>query len=166
MTRFPVLSLLTATLTTVVLAACSPKSPDPGEFVDIDTEGWVYGKALIFTPGADTAYERTVLHPDSIILESQVELNLRHSNAYAYANIWLEMTYPSGDTMFADTINMTLADSYGKWLGKGIGPSYQISDTISTRRRINDNPKISIRHIMRVDTLREVEQLGLRIISR
>lgn len=163
---YNIYSIIAAAVLTVAACACSPTSPDPGQWVDIDPAGWAYGQNLSFEPPADTCCIREGVQPDSIARTSKLALSIRHTDAYPYANLWLEMSYPTGDTVMTDTLNIQLADPYGKWLGKGLGPSCQRTDTIVTRRRINDKPTIKLRHIMRTDTLREIEQIGLKIISR
>lgn len=162
-----ILSAAAATALVAGLIACSPKSDDPGVFVDIPVEGWGYGSSIDFALGADTDFVRPGRPaPDSAALNSELALTIRHSDAYAYSNIWLELSYPCGDTTLRDTLDIRLADMHGKWFGNGIGPSYQFCDTITTRGRINDKPKVSLRHIMRVDTLHDVEQIGLKIVRR
>jgi len=163
--------------------SCSDKHDDPGLFVDIDAEGWAYGQPLVFQLPKDTDYIRdyvavadTVSHfpvADTVPQgkcplagQSRLELTIRHSDAYPNANLWLELSYPSADTVMTDTFNITLADRYGKWLGHGIGPSYQMSKLITTRHRLNDGAKVRLRHVMRIDTLRHIEQIGLKVTRR
>lgn len=166
MTRLPIYVIIAIMVLAVTAESCSPKVPDPGVFTDIDPDGWPYGESLSFSPGPDTAYTRPEVIPDSTYTSSELVISIRHTDAYPYANLWLELSYPSDDTVIADTLSLNLADRYGKWHGNGLGPSYQFSDTVITSRRINDNPTLRLRHIMRVDTLREIEQVGLRILSR
>ncbi len=184
--------LIILMLTTPIIltgVSCSPTVPDPGAFVDIDPAGWAYGERLTFALGADTLYDRaatdtmtmtlrgdttitddgdTISIPDHIVNagQSRLALTVRHSDAYEFANLWLELSYPSGDTTLCDTLNITLADKYGKWLGQGMGPAYQFTDTIASRHGINDNATVTLRHIMRVDTLHNIEQLGIKLIKR
>ncbi len=149
-----------------LIVCCSPRHDDPGQFIDIDPQGWLYGQKLTFEPGADSVFIRPARHIPVSNEHSHIELTVRHSDAYPYSNLWVELAYPTGDTVVCDTFNLVIADRYGKWLGNGTGPSYQKRDTLVTRLRVNDNPHLTLRHIMRVDTLREIEQVGMRMLKR
>ncbi len=54
-----------------------------------------------------------------------IYINLRNGSKYAYSNIFLFVSVhaPSGVSA-RDTFEITLADTKGKWLGKGIGNVY------------------------------------------
>lgn len=62
-----------------------------------------------------------------------------------------------------DTLNIELADVYGRWHGTGFGPSYQYETPVGVPLPLGDTSRISVRHIMRVDTLVGVEQIGITI---
>lgn len=144
--------LFSAAITLAALTACSDKHSAVSEFRDIAPSGWVYGSDLIFTPsGLDSIKERSLL------------LTVRHSNAYVYRNIWVEVTTRTLDHKRVDTLNIELADIYGRWHGTGFGPSYQYELPVGQPMLIGDTSRIAVRHIMRVDTLRGVEQIGITI---
>ncbi len=93
-------------------------------------------------------------------------LALRHSNDYIYSNIWVEVGYnTTNGHQKIDTLNILLADIYGRWYGKGLGASFQIQDTISPDMQIAKDSPITVRHIMRTDTLLGIEQVGLIFTS-
>jgi gliding motility-associated lipoprotein GldH len=140
-------AIATTTLTT--LCACSNLGSEHTEWCDIDNPGWRYGQTLTFN--ADS---------DSIAIDRLV-VSIRHTNAYEYANLWLELSYASGDTIVADTFNVELADAFGKWHGTGTGISFQQNDTIVPRHRVNLGSPLHLRHVMRVDTLQNIDQIGL-----
>ena len=55
-----------------------------------------------------------------------VALRLRHTDDYPYSNLWLFVTTVAPDnTATVDTVNIRLADEYGRWFGSGIGASIQ-----------------------------------------
>ena len=55
-----------------------------------------------------------------------VALRLRHTDDYPYSNLWLFITTVApGNATTVDTVNIRLADEYGRWLGSGIGASIQ-----------------------------------------
>ena len=55
-----------------------------------------------------------------------------------------------------------LADVYGRWHGQGFGASYQFSRPFNTGVTLVRGDSVTVRHIMRVDTLRGIEQIGIK----
>ena len=89
---------------------------------------------------------------------------VRHTAGYAYSNLWLEVSYPSADSLPPDTVNVRLSNSFGDWYGKGLGLSYQLTDTVGRRLKLSAPATLSVRHIMRVDRLEDIEQIGVLIL--
>lgn len=149
-----VLAAATALLVAVAMASCHrpPTQAERSKYFAIATDGWAYGDTLLWTP-ADSASADT----------ANVIVALRHANDYPYANIWLECShYAPGDTAPSlDTINIWLADEYGRWHGSGIGVGYQLTDTALRLTPIDLSRPIGMRHVMRVDVLPGIEQVGL-----
>lgn len=139
----------------VAMASCDkPHSPELSNYFNISADGWAYGDTLAWTPLDSAAIDTA----DLIVA-------LRHANDYPYANIWLECShYAPGDTVpRLDTINIWLADEYGRWLGTGIGVGRQLADTALRLAPIDLSQPVAVRHVMRVDCLTGVEQVGLII---
>lgn len=114
---------------------------------------WLYTEPAVFCPD-------TLL--DSVAAGGTLLLSVRHTGAYPYRNLWLELSYPEDDsTIVADTLNLILADVYGNWTGKGMGVSWQYTDTVSRDYTIVRKRPLTLRHIMRVDRLEGIEQVGL-----
>lgn len=144
---FMLLCLMAASVT-----SCSDHHSGFSRFANIDERGWVYGDSVfIVTSGLDSTLTR------------DLEIAVRHNNDYAYRNIWLEISYRNGHHTIIDSVELMLADEYGRWFGKGFGPSYQMSKRLSHHFPIADSTKIAVRHIMRVDTLEGIEQVGLTV---
>ncbi len=146
-----------ATLGALTLfTSCKEPSPlsEGAGFKSIDRRGWVYGDSYEFNPSPDFAEARGT---------ARMAVVVRHTGAYLYSNLWLEVATPvaPGDSMKLDTINIKLADIYGRWLGKGLGVSYVKTDTLPGRYGFDEDVPAKVRHIMRVDTLNDVEQIGL-----
>lgn len=138
------------------LGACSPGHNTYSEFRNLPQDGWAYNDTIMFIPSITDS-----------VAQGDLSIALRHNNNYHYSNLWVEINYPLNDsTIKSDTINITLADIYGKWHGKGIGPSFQIEKMVSENLNINKGDYFSVRHIMRVDTLLDIEQIGLFFISK
>jgi len=144
-------ALLVLTLLSLLTIACSDRHDDFGHFARIGSDGWAYGDTV--------AIDVTGL--DSVPRPRRLQLGVRHSNDYEYRNVILEITYPDGNKLHRDTIDMELADIYGSWLGSGIGPTYQHATTVCPTAISADSFRITVRHVMRVDTLRGIEQVGI-----
>lgn len=93
--------------------------------------------------------------------QMDVVLLLRHGNGFEYSNLWLEISRPLQDTVLTDTFNIALADKAGNWYGKGLGLSFQKEDTLYRNITVIRNKPWRIRHIMRCDTLGDIEQIGM-----
>lgn len=150
-------SLLTVAVgLALVLTACKEPAPltEGASFQSVDADGWAYGQMYEFNP------EPAFSEPDGT---ARIAIAVRHSDAYLYSNLWLELATPVAgtDSMRLDTVNVPLADVYGKWLGRGVGVSYMTSDTLPGRYAFDDKIPARVRHIMRVDTLKDIEQIGL-----
>lgn len=150
------LKLINIICLTLCLGACSPKHNDYSEFKTLDLEGWAYGDTLTYN----------VEHQDSIV-EGNLFLALRHSNDYLYQNLWLEVQFTDADKLrYTDTLNIILADVYGRWNGKGIGVSYQKQVLLKRNLRHANGCPVTVRHIMRTDTLREIELVGIDFVQK
>jgi len=94
-----------------------------------------------------------------------LSVQIRNNNLYPFQNLWLffAQEQPNG-TIVRDTVECILADGYGKWTGSGISV-YHL--TIPIRSNYNFPQKgsyiFTIRQGMRVDQLKGIQQLGLRI---
>ena len=125
------------------MTRCAGSEMELCSYNDIPRYGWAYGDTISFA---------TDILSDSVTTGHLI-VALRHTNSYPFSNIWLEVTH-SG----------TLADIYGRWQGQGFGASYQYADTIPARMEIKRGNPLTIRHIMRVDTLRDIEHLGIMLV--
>ncbi len=132
------------------MGACSPGHNDYSQFFDISPKGWEYGDTLKFFPQTQ----------DSIV-SGRLSIALRHTNAYEYSNLWLEIRHFNGNVTRIDTVNIEMADIYGRWHGNGLGASFQYELPLSNDITLYKGKPISITHIMRVDQLKSIEQVGL-----
>lgn len=118
--------------------------------------------------------------PDSIA-QGILMVSIRHTADYPYRNIWLEVTQehfclpqpnsaacvtPDKSCIRRDTFEIMLADIYGRWYGSGMGTSLRLTDTLSTDYDIARGANVSLRQIMRTDTLKGVEQVGFILIAK
>ncbi len=148
-------NLLIVILSVFIAVSCSlPR--EQGNFVSVGADGWRYGDtvSLAAAPADST---------DSIA-RGVLALAVRHTDAYEFSNIWVEVSYLGVDSLQRDTFNIRLADDFGRWLGTGIGVGFQKVDTLSRNFTFNTRIPVSVRHIMRADTLPDIEQIGLIFI--
>lgn len=138
----------------LVSVACVPDTNSYSAFETFAGSQWLYGDTVVLTP--DTL-------PDSgSPVRGTLLLVVRHNASYDYSNIWLEVTTFTTDTVLTtDTVEMELADAYGRWLGKGIGTEFCTTDTFSTAFDMRPGISVGLRHIMRTDTLADIEQAGI-----
>ena len=95
-----------------------------------------------------------------------VYVNIRNTNDYAYQNLYLfiEMTSPS-NKFFKDTVEVTLADSKGKWNGSGIGNIWTNQFPLLQEVRLleSGNYKIMVVQGMRHENLDAISDVGVRV---
>ena len=118
----------------LILPACiDGKRNLYSEYHRILPEGWRFGEEVFFTP----------VHSDSLC-SGRFVVALRHDNSYPFTEIRLEVIHEDRGREVRDTVDIELAGSYGQ------GRTVHASGT-----------KVRIRHLMRTDTLRGVNQAGL-----
>lgn len=95
-----------------------------------------------------------------------VRLTIRNTNDYPYRNLWLfiEKENPRGE-MMRDTLNVELADLYGKWHGKGLS-LYALSLPYEEQTLFPDSGvyRYSIRQGMQSDRLTGISDVGLQVV--
>ena len=119
------------------------------EYHQLPAAGWSYRDILTFSP----------VHADSVCAGTLV-LGLRHSGSYPFTSVCVEVEYSDSGTPVRDTIEVPLADIYGRWLGKGIGTDFQTTGTVGRLRHVTGS-EVRVRHTMRCDTLTGIEQIGI-----
>ncbi len=96
-----------------------------------------------------------------------IALVLRHTDAYRYNNIWLEVGIQNpGDTMFYQKVNLTLGNDASGWEGSGMNDIWELRKPLTTKPLPFKKAGVynfSIKQIMRDDPLLYVMSAGLRI---
>lgn len=100
------------------------------------------------------------------LTDYRFSLNLRNNNDYRFSNLFLFLTtkFPNGN-ITRDTIECILADNTGKWIGKGWGNTRE-NDIIlkeALRFPLKGKYEFWIQQAMRVDTLKGIDNVGLRL---
>lgn len=94
-----------------------------------------------------------------------IQLQVRNNDMYDYQNLWLlcEEQQP-GSISVRDTVECMLADDFGKWNGNGI-TLFQSRFTLRDHYFFPDTGQyaISLRHGMRDDRLKGIDDIGLLI---
>lgn len=133
------------------LASCSRHDNDFSGFHNIPAEGWGYYRHLIFTHV-----------PADSIVTGNVDLVVRHNNDYPFSNLYVEVTYDQpGRHTVCDTVSVELADIYGNWYGNGPGTSFQRKVRLAEGLTVHDSLHIRLRHVMRIDPVPDIEQIGI-----
>ncbi len=99
-----------------------------------------------------------------------MSLTMRHTDAYPYSNIWLNVTTtpPDEKTGSSVKIEVPLAQPDGKWLGRGMNEIWEHRMPLSRNgEAIHFKKKgvytIQLEQIMRVNPLPEVMSVGVRL---
>jgi gliding motility-associated lipoprotein GldH len=93
---------------------------------------------------------------------------IRTGSSYPFRNIWLfvNTVSPSGKSL-TDTLQYMLADGKGEWFGRGLGDVKELNLPFRTGVWFPEKGlyHFKIRHGMRIENLKGVYDLGLRIES-
>lgn len=141
----------------------------------------ITASCLCFSCGNDTVYNKFQPVRDKVwdkrseyyfkfeIKDSSIPYNIllqiRNNDMYGYQNLWLLCEQLQPDSISVkDTIECMLADDFGKWNGNGI-TLFQSRFTLHDHYIFPDTGQytISIRHGMRDDSLKGIEDIGLFI---
>lgn len=93
-------------------------------------------------------------------------VDIRNTGAYQYSNIFIFFTaYLPDNTIAKDTLECTLADASGKWLGSGLGDLWDNKILFKKNFKFprTGNYKFEMVQGMRINPLPQVADVGLRI---
>ncbi len=146
---------LAAVVSLLLLCASCDDNRVVDEYHTLPDGKWHKDSVLTFTfPVA----RKTDLH--------NIYFNIRNDRSYEYSNLWLFVTLqvPGGELM-TDTVQVTLAEPSGKWLGKGMGGIYD--NRMVFRRNVyfpaSGEHTLYLSHGMRPETLEGITDAGIRI---
>ena len=96
-----------------------------------------------------------------------IYLVLRHTDAYQYNNIWLNIgLQPPGDSLHNQKINLQLGDDVNGWEGAGMNDIWEVRKLLNGAPRRFKQPgnyNFNISQIMRDNPLLHIMSVGLRI---
>ncbi len=120
---------------------------------------------------------RAVWHRDSVVVfqvpvtdtlqKHNLYVGVRNDIEYKYSNLWLfiNIIQPGDSTAVTDTLEVTLADPAGKWLGHGFG-GVKTSETLFRENvffPVSGNYEIQIKQGMRGTQLDGITEIGFRM---
>lgn len=121
-------------------------------FIEIPLRGWAYNDTLAY-----------YFNPADSVTEGNIRVSVDYSPSYRFRNLWIEVSTLSEGNISSnikDTLEIAMVDSAGNPLGTGIASNYQIL-TDSIPFHLTTGAPVIIRHIMRTDTLRNINRVGL-----
>jgi gliding motility-associated lipoprotein GldH len=130
----------------------------PGVFdqsVSIPPNGWHKDTTALF-----------VFDNHDTISQHSFAVNIRHTDAYAYRNLYLFLNtlLPNG-RLTRDTIEILLADKEGQWLGQGFGKlrDYRFAVRNNLVFPLKGEYQFTIEQGMREEVLTGISDVGVRI---
>ena len=143
----------------LLAAACKPPKMDTYEKnLEIPGHEWTYD----YKPSFEVK-----IQPEDTAYLYNIYVNIRHTDAYPYSNIWLLVgTQTPGDsTVKEQRVQLPLADVSGKWAGSGLDDIYEHRVFIQQRAILNKPGiyKFTFEQNMRQNPLPYVMNVGLRI---
>jgi gliding motility-associated lipoprotein GldH len=97
-------------------------------------------------------------------VEYKVYLVLRHTDAYEYNNIWLNVgLQQAGDKMQKQKLNITLGNDANGWDGIGMNDNWEVRKQIDQLRLKKGTYNFEINQIMRNNPLPNIMNVGLRV---
>lgn len=147
-------TILVASLAVMMLTSCDPRRVFEKN-QELPDYTWERGKVLKF-----------IADIQDTITSHNVYINLRNGSGYPYSNLFLFVTThaPKGG-MIRDTVELTLADAKGKWLGKGLGDIWdnRILYKRSVKFPFKGTYTFELEQAMRNTKLPSVMDAGIRI---
>jgi gliding motility-associated lipoprotein GldH len=144
----------------LILAACNNSNDLYHHAEVISSKGWDRNQTLYFQDSLSWNAPETF----------HFEIELRHTNLFPYQNLWLYIrTTCSDNTNRLDSINWSLAEPSGRWIGAGWGSLYDLSQQLpdlTIQKTIEKRWfRIEIQHGLKDQTLNGIEDIGVHLYS-
>lgn len=99
------------------------------------------------------------------VSEYNIYIVIRHSDAYRYNNIWLNIyTLVPGDSTYKQRVDLRLATDSEGWLGSGMDDIYEHRILLTrTPLRKHGVYRFRLENIMREDPLQHILNAGVRV---
>jgi gliding motility-associated lipoprotein GldH len=149
--------LFAASYIIILFASCTDNSMFR-QSKQIAADGW----------NKDSIVQFAVLVADTIS-EFDIYINIRNTNDYPLQNLYLfvKTTSPRGISI-ADTINLFIADDYGRWTGKSISRIWENNFLYLESVKFANSGKyiFEIQQGMRYDILNGISDTGIEIKNK
>lgn len=131
------------------------KEPVWTHFCNLPTSGWNVLDGVEFRP-----FEK-----DSIPTgEYTAVIAVRHTDAYRYTRLWLELEQATDRGLVTDTVGVKIAAPDGRFLGSGPFGLYEVTDTLPARIKVTPDWQMSVRHVMKENEIEGINNIGLIMI--
>ncbi len=149
------IQFLTAFVLLISIFACNHSSVF-GEYKTIPRAMWHRDSTVAFQIAVTDTLQKHNLY-----------IGVRNDIEYKYSNLWLfiNIIQPGDSTAVTDTLEVTLADPTGKWLGNGFG-GVKTSETLFRKNvffPVSGNYEIQIKQGMRGTQLEGITEVGFRM---
>lgn len=148
-------NLAVAFLVAGILCGCGTDSIYAGSKAISSSDGW---------SAADTATFQWEVK--DTLQRHDFFIDLRHDQNYPFSNlyVYVDVAFPNGRQL-RDTIQCTLADERGNWLGSGFGNivDHRIGFRQSTAFPLTGAYRLHLTHGMRKDPLPGILDVGFRL---
>jgi len=125
------------------------------EFRPIQGQAWNSNDVLHFNVNIN---DTTTAH--------NVYISVRNTGEYEYSNIYLFITAHSpNDSQVRDTVEITLADEHGKWLGRGAASVFTLYHPYrhNIRFPFRGIYQFDLEQAMWIKNMKHISNIGLRI---
>lgn len=142
-------------ITSLLLVACQ-QDVVYTHFDAVPAAQWSADSAMVFHPVVDDSINHYRMH-----------INIRHTDRYAYQNLWLFVDVTQDSLLLRrDTIEAQMANDKGEWYGAGLSkftlPMIYLDDVELTRGEYT----ITIHQGMREETLKGITEVGLKVVKQ
>ena len=139
----------------ICLSSSCDKSRVFEEYKKIPDNSWFINNKISFEVNI-----QDTINPDNIYVD------VRNSGSYQFSNLFIFLTtYLPDNSVAKDTLECTLADPSGKWLGSGLGDLWDNKILFKKNFRFQHSGKYRFEMVqgMRVNPLNLISDVGLRI---
>ena len=125
------------------------------EFQALPPHGWEADSVKVFSPNlADT------------MGDYQMQIILRHNDRYAYQNVWFFVDVTCDSILLRrDTIEAMMANDHGEWYGQGCSKYTLPIIYLEHVSLPSGHYQVLVQQAMREDTLRGINDIGLKVIK-
>lgn len=142
-------------LTSLLLVACR-QDIVYSQFETVPAAQWSADSAMVFHP----IVEDSINH-------YQMQINIRHTDRYAYQNLWLFVDVVQDSLLLRrDTIEAQMANERGEWHGSGMSKLTLPMIYLDHIELTEGEYTITIQQGMREETLKGITEVGLKVVKQ